>query len=167
MAFSEAFDLFAFLGTLSKRSLDAYDKLSPEGQKAVAPFVLQRWMTGTQDAAQIVRINTFVNPYAFSLGQDKALLCKLLAAAATGKTGRYSWVKGPGSKSEKLRLEVVKQFYSVSAREATSYNIDTDSIMEMAAELGWDEDELKKLKAEVAKDEPGRAEKPSGKPKKR
>lgn len=167
MAFNEAFDLFAFLGTLSKRDLGAYTKLVPEAQKAVAPFVLMRWMTGTSDAAQIVRINTFVNPYAFSLGQDKDLLCKLLAAAATGKTGRYAWLKGPGSKSEKLRLEVIKQFYGVSTREASSYTIDPESIMEMAAELGWDEDELKKLKAEVAKDGSGIAEKPGRKSPKR
>jgi len=166
MAFSEAFDLFAFLIQLSKGDLTAYEKLSPEAQKACAPFVLMRWMTGTSDAAQIVRINTFVNPYAFSLGQNKALLCRLLATTATGRSSRYRWIKGPGTKAEKLRLEVIKQFYGCSTREASEYRIDPESIMEMAAELGWDDDELKKLKAEVAKDEPGRTEKQSGKPKK-
>jgi hypothetical protein len=167
MAFNEAFDLFQFLGALSKRDINAFEKLTPEAQKAVAPFVLQRWMTGTSDAAQIVRINTFVNPFTFSLGQDKALLCKLLAAAATGKTGRYSWIKGPGAKAEKLRLEAIKQFYGVSTREAKEYSLDPETIMEMAHQLGWDDDELKKLKAEVTKDEPGRTEKPGAGAKKR
>lgn len=167
MAFNEAFDLFAFLGTLSKRDLTAYDKLSDEAKKAAAPFVVQRWLTGTSDAAQIVRVNTFVNPYTFSLGQDKTLLFKLLAAAATGKTSRYSWLKGPGSKNEKLRLEAIKQYYGISTREAASYAIDSSSILEMAAELGWDDEELKKLKAEVTKDESGSTEKPSRKPSKR
>lgn len=167
MVSNETFDLFAFLGSLSKRELAAYDKLSDSAKKAVAPFVLMRWMTGTSDPAQIVRINTFVNPYAFSLGQDKSLLCKLLAASATGKTGRYSWQKGPGSKSEKMRLEVIKQYYDISTREAASYVIDGETVVEMAIELGWDDDELKKLKAEVAKDGPGSTEKPSGKSKKR
>lgn len=150
MAFSDAFDLFAFLGKLSKRDMSAYSKLSPEGQKACAPFVLMRWMTGNTDAAQIVRINTFVNPYAFSLGGDKELLCKLLAAAATGTTGRNTWIKGPGSKSEKLRLEVIKQFYDISSREAVDYQIDNQSVLEMAEQLGWDDEQCKKLKKEMA-----------------
>jgi hypothetical protein len=147
---SEAFDLWAFLSTLSKRDLQAYEKLTAEAQRGVAPFVLMRWMTGTSDAAQIMRLNTFVNPYAFSLGGEKALLCKLLAAAATGKNGRYSWLKGPGSKGEKLRMEVIKEYYSVSAREASDYKISSDDIMLMSEELGWDDEKTKKLKKELA-----------------
>jgi hypothetical protein len=160
-------DLFGFLGVLSKRDLRAYEKLSPEAKKQAAPFVLMRWMTGTSDPAQIVRINTFVNPYIFSLGAEKGLLLSLLAAAATGNTARYYWQKGPGSKSEKLRLEVIRSFYDMSTREAADLNIDSGDIMAMAEELGWDDDQLKKLKAEVAKDEPGNATKPSKSPKKR
>ncbi len=167
MAFNQAFDLFAFLNTLSKRDFSAYDRLSDEAQKVAAPFVTQRWMTGTSDVAQIMRVNTFVNPYIFSLGSDKALLFKLLAAAATSKSSRYTWLKGPGAKSEKHRLEVIKQFYEVSTREASSYIIDRESIIEMATELGWDDEELKKLKAEVVKDESGIAEKSGRKPSKR
>lgn len=165
MAFSEAFDLFQFLGQLSRKDMEAYDKLTSEAQKAVAPFVLMRWMSGTSDPAQVIALNEFVNPYAFALGQDKALLCRLLAASATGRTNRYRWIKGPGGKAEKLRLEVIKQYYEISDREACDYKIDAETILAMADELGWDEDELKKLKKEV--DESGRTEKPSSKPKKR
>ena len=39
----EAFDLFAGLGSLSKRNLQWYEGLSDEGKKVVAPFVLMRW----------------------------------------------------------------------------------------------------------------------------
>lgn len=164
---SEGLDLFAFLGQLSKRDMAAYDRLSDEAKRAAAPFTGMRWMTGTSDAAQIVRINTFVNPYVFSLGKEKALLFKLLAASATGKTGRYFWQRGPGAKTERLRLEVIKAYYAVSTREAVDYSIDPQTIMDMAEELGWDEDELKKLKAEVAKDGSGSTEKLGSKPKKR
>ena len=165
---TEDFDLFRFLGTLSKRDQLAYDKLSDDGKKSAAPFVIQRWMTGTSDAAQIVRINTFVNPYAFSLGQEKGLLFKLLAASATGNVGRYSWLKGPSVKTAtKLQLEVIKGYYGCSTREAAGYVIDADDIMEMAADLGWADEELKKLKVEVAKDGSGNAKDTVGKSKKR
>lgn len=146
------FDLFQGLADLSKRDLRWYEGLSDEDQKAALPFVITRWMTGTSDQAQIVRINTFVNPYVFSLSTEKGLLFSLLAAAATGKSKRYTWLKAPGAKAAtKLRLEVIKRYYDVSTREATGYAdiIDADDIMMMAEECGLDKDELAKLKKEV------------------
>jgi len=147
-----AFDLFEGLEKISAGDQQWYDRLSPEDKKAASPFVIARWMTGTSDQAQLIRLNTFVNPYVFSLGQDKALLFKLLSAAATGKTRRYQWIKAPTmKKATKLRLEVIKEYYEVSSREAALYtaNISADTILEMAEELGWDKEELAKLKREV------------------
>lgn len=157
-----SFDLFDGLAKLSSRDLQWYDKLTPEDQKAASPFVMARWMTGTSDQAQLVRINTFVNPYGFSLGQEKSLLFKLLAAAATGKSKRYQWLKSPGAKATiKLRLEVIKQYYDVSTREAIGYDsIEGEDILTMAEELGWEVEELKKLKKEVS-DGSGNTSKPS------
>jgi len=159
----DAFDLFAGLDSLTAGDLNWYDKLSDDGKKAAAPFVIMRWLAGTSDPAQIVRLNTFVNPYAFSLGQEKALLFKLLAAATTHKLKRYYWLKAPGGTSNKLSLEVTKQYYGWSTREAELQPIEPDDLITMAEELGWDNDQLKKLKAEVEKDDAGRAKKPSSK----
>ena len=158
-----SFDLFQGLSDISKRDLRWYPKLSEEDQKAAHPFVIARWMTGTSDQAQLIRINTFVNPYLFALGSEKGLLFSLLAAAATGKSKRYNWIKAPGMKSvTKLRLEVIKQYYDISTREATGYadTIDTEDIFAMAEELGWEVEELKKLKKEVG-DGSGNSKKPS------
>lgn len=157
-----AFDLFETLGKIASRDLQWYEKLSDEDKKGAAPFVLMRWLTGNNDRAQLVRINTFVNRYVFSLGQDKELLCGLLAAACTGKGKRFKWIKAPGSKSVKHSVEVIKQFYDVSTKEATRYqvNISGADLIEMAESLGWEKDELAKLKKEVS-DEPGSTEKPS------
>lgn len=126
-----------------------YDRLSDDGKKAAAPFVIMRWLSGTSDPAQIVRLNTFVNPYAFALGQEKALLFKLLAAATTHKPKRYYWLKGPGVTSNKLSLEVVKQYYGWSTREAQLQSFEAPDLVTMAEELGWDADQLKKLKKEL------------------
>lgn len=147
-----SFDLFQGLSDLSKRDLRWYQNLSEEDQKSASPFVIARWMTGTSDQAQLVRLNTFVNPYMFSLGTEKGLLFSLLAAAATGKSKRYNWIKAPGAKTAtKLRLEVIKQHYDISTREALGYVdlIEAEDIMAMAEECGWDKEELAKLKKEV------------------
>lgn len=144
-----AFDLFAGLDSLTVGDLNWYDKLTDDGKKAAAPFVIMRWLCGTSDPAQIVRINTFVNPYAFSLGQEKALLFKLLAAATTKRPKRYYWLKAPGGTSNRLAVEVAKEYYGWSAREAELQSIDPETLMLMAEELGWDADQLKKLKKEL------------------
>jgi len=157
-----AFDLFEGLARLSKGDMLWYDKLSPEDQKGASPFVISRWLTGTSDQAQLLRLNTFVNPYVFSLGSDKALLFKLMAAATTGSTSRYQWIKAPtAKKATKFRLEVIKAYYDVSSREAALYTtISAEDIIMMAEELGWDKEELAKLKKEVG-DGSASTEKPS------
>lgn len=165
MADRSSFDLFAGLAALGSKNREWYDSLSPEGQKAAAPFVMMRWMTGTSDEAQIVRLNTCVNPYIFSGTADKSALFKLLAAAATGRSKRFSWIKGPGTKKKNSSLEVIKAYYDCSTREAETYNIASEDLIQMAEELGLDKEEIVKLKKEFD-DGSGTAQSKSAKPKK-
>lgn len=170
MADRDAFDLFALLGQLNRRDRKAFDKLTEEGQKAAHPLVIMRWLAGTSNQAQIVRLNAFVNRYVFSLAKDKELLFKLLAASCTGDVARTNWIKGPGSKSEKLKLQAIMAKYECSSREADGYArfLDADDIVQCAEDAGWDKDQLKKLSTELGKDDdgPGRTAKSSRKPKK-
>lgn len=165
MADRSSFDLFAGLAALSKGDKDWFDNLSPEGQKAAAPFVMMRWMCGTSDAEQIVRINTLVNTQVFNGVSSKSQLFKLLAIAATGRSSRYSWLKGPGSKSKKMSIEVIKAYYDCSTREAVTYTIDSASLVEMAEALGYSKEDITKLTKELD-DGSGAAKIKSVKPKK-
>ena len=169
MADRDAFDLFAFLGQLNKRNLQAYDALTEEGKKAAHPLVIMRWLSGTSDQAQIVRLNEFANKYVFSLGAEKPLLFKLLAASCTGKVQRTQWIKGPGASSTRLSLEAIKAKYGCSTREAELYigMLESTDILQYAEEAGFDKDQLKKLQAELGKEDgPGTTAKRSSKPKK-
>ena len=145
----KAFDLFQGLASLGSKDRSWFASLSEAGQKAASPFVMARWMTGTSDRAQIIRLNTCVNPYMFGGLADKASLFQLMAAAATGNSKRYQWIKGPGAKTKKHALSVIQQFYECSLREASGYKVDSESLIEMAEELGWDKDEILKLKKEL------------------
>lgn len=168
MANRDAFDLFAFLSKLNHRDLTAFSKLTEEGQKAASPVVIGRWLAGTTDPLQLVRLNEVANRYIFSLGQDKALLFSLLAASCSGNVNRCYWQKSPGAKSERLRIKVICETLECTSREAATYVLPSETVVQWAEELGWNDDELKKLRAEVAKDEPGRTEKSSrGAPKRR
>jgi len=167
----EAFDLFAFLGQLNRRDMHAYERLSDEGKKAASPLVIMRWLSGTSDQAQIVRLNTFANRYVFSLGTEKELLFKLLAASCTGKVSRTNWIKGPSGTSTKLALEAIKARFEVSTREAEEYlrMLDPSDVVRFAEDAGWDKDQVKKLTTELGKDNEsgsGSTPKSSRKPKK-
>jgi len=158
MAFDkESFDLFAFLGQLNKRNLQAYDQLTDEGKKGAHPLVIMRWLAGTSDQAQIIRLNEFANKYVFSLGTEKPLLFKLLAASCTGKVGRNYWIKGPGASGTRLSLEAIKAKYSCSTREAEGYLrlLEPADVLQYAEEAGFDKDQLKKLEMEFDKDGSG------------
>lgn len=156
---ANTFDLFAFLGRLNRRDMQAYEKLSDDDKKAAHPFVIMRWLSGTSDAAQIVRLNTFVNRYVFSLGAERPLLFKLLAAACTGNTNRTTWIKGPASVSSRLSLEAIKARYRCSTREAQEYlgMLEPADVLQYAEDAGWTKEELKKLTLEMGKDDGSRS----------
>ena len=162
-----SFDLFDGLSKLGARDFSWFSSLSDAGKKAAAPFVLMRWMSGTVDPVQIIKLNILANPYMFSGGFDKSQQLTMLAASATGKNKRYSWLKMPGSKSVSKTIEVICAYYDCSAREAKTYNIDIADLLEMAAELGWEKEESDKLKKEhpnvATTDNKGHAEKRSTK----
>lgn len=165
MADKNAFDLFQGLSALGRKDRDWFNNLSPEGQKAAAPFVMMRWMSGTSDSAQIVRLNTVANPYMFAGSADKSALFKLLATAATGKVGRVSWIKGPTTKAKRLSIDCISQYYDCSPREAATYKVQPNDLIEMSEELGWDKEETAKLKKELD-DGSGTTAKTSSKPSK-
>ncbi len=151
----DAFDLFNFLGKLNRRDLQAYDNLTLEGKKAASPLVIMRWLSGTSDQAQIVRLNTFANRYIFSLGKEPTLLFKLLAASCTGNTRRVAWIKGPGGGSRRLAAQAVMDRYEISSREVQDYLsvLSAADIVECAEAAGWEKDQLKKLTTELGKDD--------------
>lgn len=150
MADRDAFDLFALLGSLNRRDHTAYDRLTPDGQRAASPLVIMRWLSGTADRAQLVRLNEAVNRYVFALGQEKALLFKLMAAACTGSK-RTQWLKGPTAKADRLALAAVRGRYGCSTREAEGHltALEPADVLACAEDLGWDKDQLKRLKAEL------------------
>lgn len=143
-----AFDLFQGLAQLGSRDFTWYDSLSDAGKKAAAPFVLMRWMSGTSDPLQILKLNEVANPYMFSGGFTKSQQITMLTASATGKNKRYSWLKMPNSKSASKTIQALCEYYECSVREAKTYSVLLQDLLEIVAELGWEKDDVDKLKKE-------------------
>lgn len=151
---SFALDIFDILGKLSTGDTQLYDTLTEEEQKGMAPLVLMRWMSGTSDLRQIIMLNELCNPFIFSIGgTHKELMVKLLAVASSKQQHRYQWkgIKKKVSSESTLGLNVLKQFYGYSTREAKEvyHLLSKDDIISLSEQLGYQKDETKKLTKEL------------------
>lgn len=145
-------DIFEVLENIDKKNVDYFKSLTEEQQKQLSPFVLLQWMKNTKNDVQIVLLNEFVNPYVFDLGKHKELLFYLLTICASGKKQFYKWTK---KETQKIKfpetINIIKKFFNYSTKEAQEcLNVLSKyDIMEMTQKLGYQDDELKKLKKEL------------------
>ena len=151
-----ALDLFKFLDQINRKKRDGYRNLTEEEQKEVAPLVIMRWLSGTKDEAQIQFLNQVLNPFVFDLAKHKELLYMLMTVCTDGSYKRYSWLKAKGKStpSMPLSLEVVKKENPfLSHRQAIdALKLFSEGDILAAAEgLGYEKDELTKIKAEFKK----------------
>lgn len=152
MAKEFALDIFHLLGQVDKKDTLFYSKLTDEQRKAYSPLVTMRWMSGTSDARQIIFLNELMNRFVFQIGDHKELLYKLQCAASSGSPRRYNWMSAKTSGSKKNKgQDVVMQYYDYGVREAKSvmHLLSSEDILMMAEELGYQKEELAKLKKDL------------------
>lgn len=144
-------DIFDLLNRLnSTKSADIYTGLSEDERKGFAPLVVMRWMSGTSDERQIMMLNEFVNPHIFALGKHPHLLMRCLQASSSKVNRRYAWYPIKSSKKSALTVQVIREYFGISTREAEKYIIPpANELIQMAEELGWEKDTLKKLQKEL------------------
>lgn len=145
-------DIFSLLGNIDKKSSgDLYQSLSDDEKKGFPPLVVMRWMSGTSDERQIMMLNTFINPLVFTLGKHPHLLMQVLQVCSSKVPKRYTWLGVKGKKKNTESLKVVGEYYEMSQREVrilSPFPTNTE-VLQMAEELGWDKDEIKKLDKEL------------------
>lgn len=147
-------DIFEVLRQIDKGNSTFYDNLSENEQKAFVPLVTMRWLSGTPSTAQIEILNQFINPYVFSLYTHRALLFKLLTLARSNKSQRYKWIPAKKSGgSQPVTLKVICEYYKCSSRVGKQYIeiIEEEKILKMAELLGYQKEEITKLKTELKK----------------
>lgn len=145
-------DLFNLLNRVNQKDHLFVEKLSEEELKEFQPFVVMRWLTGTNDPAQIYLLNELVNPYAFSLLKHKNLLYKLACVASSGQSRRYKWTKANQTKnSSPLITEIVKQRYGYNSTQARDvlHLLSENDILQYAEDAGLQKEEITKLKKEI------------------
>lgn len=145
-------NIFSVLSRISTKNTDFFDTLDEVELREFQPFVVMRWLTGTNDARQIYFINELVNPYAFEI-RDKRLMFYLMSVATSGQARRYNWIKPASRKGASMStaIDVIKQFYDYTTKEASEVLsiLTNDQIMEHAEDLGLQKEEISKLRKEL------------------
>lgn len=144
-------DIFKILGELSSGDQMVYRRLSDDEKKGFAPLVIMRWMTGTSDQRQIIALNTFANTKIFPLGKHPELLAMLLASCSSKVSRRYNWLGIKSGKKKNLTRQVVQEYFDYSSLEMRKLEVlpSDEEILEMAEALGWQKEEMAKLKKEL------------------
>ncbi len=146
-------DIFALFDKLnSSKSGNIYASLTDDEKKGFSPLIIMRWLSGTSDERQIILLNEFVNKNVFPLAKHPELLMRLLHAASSKTGKRYQWLGIKGNKKNSETIRAVGEFLDMSVREVRLLDPfpPNDEVMKMAESLGWQKDELAKLKKEFS-----------------
>lgn len=147
-----ALNIFDVLKQINRKNYGFYESLSDDDKKHINPYLLMCWMRGTSDSSQLLFLNHFVNPYVFGCGTaHKELIMYLLTICGPNKDYRYKWIKSNKKQtSQPLSMRVIKEYFNYStshAKQALSL-LNADTIISYGEQLGFQSDELTKLKKE-------------------
>lgn len=138
--------LFDILNAIDDVDPSKYEELSDDYN----PFMTMKWLASCKDPARIIRVNELLNVVTFTLHAHPQLLFNLSCALSDGRRQRYNWIKRYKD-TRKKQIEIMASYFDITPREArTSIFLYTDDdILEMAEELGYTEQEIKKLKKHI------------------
>jgi len=146
-------DIFQVLNKLSTKDRAYYKSLSEDEQKALAPLVVMRWLSGTRDARQILFLNELVNPFVFSMANHKELLVNLMTVSSSGRSQKYFWNKAKSKKSSGASntVNVICDYFGYSTSEAADVLplLSDEDVIQFAEELGVQPDTIKAIKKEL------------------
>jgi hypothetical protein len=144
------YDLFTVLGKLYTKNSEFFDQYDEETQKAIQPFLLQRWLASYNNGRQIVYLNELVNPFTFALYKHKKLLVQLLTVCTDGTIHKSSYLAAPKKTSATESISVLQQMYGFSVKQANESLkcLTEQQILDYAEQLGYQKEQLAKIRKE-------------------
>jgi len=145
------FDIFEVIKEIEGLQTEFFDKLADYDIRQIAPYIIMKWMSGVKDRNQLIAINDNVNRLVFAMSKHPKLMYKLLMASSTRKDKRVSWIKRPKVDKSSISVNIIKEYYNCSYRDALRYVKVTsfEKIIDMAELLGTNKETMTKLKKEL------------------
>ena len=150
---TDKLDIFEVLQKINNHDVNFFDNLTDEQNKQIHPFVVQRWLSGTDNPLQISLINDHSNAQVFNTSHTNRLLAwyVLIACTIRGKQ-RYKWIKPPSKTTtgKSASIKVLKQAYNYSDTQGASaiQLLSVDDLCEIAEDLGWQQSEIQSIRKE-------------------
>ncbi len=153
MAKQYKLDLFKLLNNVTQKNSKYYDSLPEEEVKEVAPVVMMRWLTGSNNPYQIYMLNELVNPFVFPLQKHKKLLVYLMTLCSGGAATRHKYIKAKGknvTNTPKV-VGVIKEYFDYSTKDSIEVLslISNDDVISFAGELGRQKPEMTIIRKEL------------------
>jgi hypothetical protein len=146
-------DIFGVLKHLNGKNHNFYQSLSDDEQKALQPFVLMRWMTGTTSPSQVFFVNELVNPFVFEMAKHKELLVDLLTVCpqSNDPNRRMRWIKAKTTKNSSKTVKLIAEYFNYSTKDAKDILplLDDETILSYAEQMGYQPDEIREIKTEI------------------
>lgn len=147
---SDKLDLFEVLAKIDEQDIEYFNNLSAEQKKSIEPYMLMLWLSGTKSKVQLQLINLTLNTTVFQFSNHKDLLYKLAIASSDGKKKKYKWYKRKNVQKHSTSVAILRKYYTCSSKTAREYIslLSCDDIVELAEEMGEQDDVIKKVKNE-------------------
>lgn len=140
-------DIFNILSKIDVGDISAYDSI----EKEFSPFMAMKWMASCKDPQRILATNQLLNLCVFNLHREKKLLYFLACCISDGERKRYNWIKRYKN-VDTTKANLISEFFSITEKEAKTglWKYATEDYLEMAQELGYNNDEIKKIKKKIS-----------------
>lgn len=173
MVEKEKLDIFKLLRACDKRDMKFYDTLTENEKKTFADRVAMRWLSDVNGqsfnltAWYLMQTNNNVNKHLWNPSLKDHPKLKYLTMASSGvgfepmsknQWGKvqnsHQWIPQPKRKHSGKIYEFVELIYPMANHDEIQLFIDMndiDDFVNLAMEMGWQKDEIAKLKKEFKK----------------
>ncbi len=151
-------DLFKLIRHAEMRDFGYYDTLSEDEQKEFQPWVAMRFMSaapdnGTEHMSSLLMTDVVLNADFTITSKDKAFFYRLMCIVGDGSPKKHYMIRPPSSK---MKPQIINELFAEIIPESmTADEIDTfmrinhitmKDLVELAEDIGWDNDKIKLLK---------------------
>lgn len=153
-------DIKNVLYNIDNKNINWFSTLTEEQKDGFSPYVVMQFLNGGNSEESLELTNMVLNSNFSSKSKDKELFYRLACVIGTGRKAYHPYTKPPKvskTRSNSIYVKLLTEYTQETVTEQEAiiiYNknkkfYNDDYWVMIAESLGWDNDSVKKLKAEI------------------